>query len=251
VAACTILGVPFLAARLQERRGSGAPASGIADASAAWIPIAIFGVVIVLDGAPFWGSDVGGILSMVPAFAITALLVAGVRVRVRTVLWCLVGLAVALAGFTALDLSRPAQRRTHLGRLVERIDERGIGDFVVVVQRKLGDNLGSLRHSIWGFMLLIALALAIWLYQRAPRRFPDLLHRLPALRVATIGFAIVATLGYLVNDSGVAIPGVMLVIALASLVWLLVGFDPDPSEPAIADTRATSGSRRRAAASRP
>ena len=27
---------------------------------------------IIIDGAPFWGSDVGGILSMVPAFGITA-----------------------------------------------------------------------------------------------------------------------------------------------------------------------------------
>ncbi len=231
VAACVVLGAPFLAARLQHRRGKRAPAGGIADASAAWIPIAIFGVVIVLDGAPFWGSDVGGILSMVPAFAITALLIAGIRIRFRTVAWCIIGLTVAVTGFTALDLSRPAQRRTHLGRLAERIDERGIGDFFVVVQRKLGDNLGSLRNSIWGFMLLIVLVLAVWLFQRAPRRFPDLVRRLPAVRVATIGFAIVATLGYLLNDSGVAIPGVMLVIALASLIWLLVRFDPETSEP--------------------
>ena len=149
------------------------------------------------------------------------------RVRLRAVLWCVVGLAVALAGFAALDLSRPAQRRTHLGRLVERIDERGIGDFIVVVQRKLADNLGSLRHSIWGFMLLVALALAVWLYRRAPERVPDLFRRLPAIRVSAIGLGIVAVLGYLLNDSGVAIPGVMLVVGLASLVWLLCRFDPD------------------------
>ena len=188
----------------------------------------MLGVVIIVDGAPFWGSDVGGILSMVPAFAITAMLIAGIRVRVRTILWSLVGLALALAAFAALDLSRPAQRRTHLGRLVERIDERGLGDFVVVVQRKLADNLGSLRHSTWGFMLLVVVVLGVWMYRRAPERVPDLLRRLPAARVSAIGLGIVAVLGYLLNDSGVAVPGVMLVIAVASFVFLLVRFDPDP-----------------------
>ncbi|HEU5300611.1 MAG TPA: hypothetical protein VFW06_00075 [Acidimicrobiia bacterium] len=226
-AACVVVAAPLLALRLQERRGGRTPDTGLAEGSAAWIPIGLLAVVIVVDGAPFWGSDVGGILSMVPAFAITALLVLGMRVRLRAVLWCVVGLAVALAGFAALDLSRPAQRRTHLGRLVERIDERGIGDFIVVVQRKLADNLGSLRHSIWGFMLLVALALAVWLYRRAPERVPDLFRRLPAIRVSAIGLGIVAVLGYLLNDSGVAIPGVMLVVGLASLVWLLCRFDPD------------------------
>jgi len=33
-------------------------------------------------------------------------------------------------------------------------------------------------------------------------------------------------LGYALNDSGVAIPGVMLVIAIAAFVWLLVRFEP-------------------------
>ncbi len=247
VAACAVLGVPFLAARLQDRRATGAPSAGLADASAAWIPIAILGAVVVVDGAPFWGSDVGGILSMVPAFAITAMLITGIRIRMRTVLWCVLGLAVAVAGFAALDLSRPAQRRTHLGRLIERIDERGLGDFVVVVQRKLGDNLGSLRNSIWGFMLLIALVLAIWLYQRAPHRVPDLVRRLPAVRVAAIGLVIVATLGYLLNDSGVAIPGVMLVIAIASFIWLLISFDPDLPAGDVIETSPARGARPRAA----
>jgi len=250
VAACVVIAAPLLAVRLQERRGGGVPASGLAEHAAAWIPIGMLGVVIIVDGAPFWGSDVGGILSMVPAFAITALLIVGARVRGRTLVWCAVGLAVALAGFTALDLSRPPQRRTHLGRLAERIDERGIGDFIVVVQRKLADNLGSLRHSMWGFMLLVALVLALWLYRRDPQRVPDLFRRVPGVRVAAIGLTIVAALGYLLNDSGVAIPGVMLVIGLASLVWLLVRFDPDTATTARPSGSTKTTRERRVAAPR-
>jgi hypothetical protein len=214
VAASTVLGAPLLAHRIGGRKG-------------AWFGIALMGVVVVVDGAPFWGSDVGGILSMVPAFAVTAVLLLGWRVRWRTVGWCVVGVVVALAAFTALDMARPPERRTHLGRLVERVEDRGIGDLVVVIQRKLADNLGSLRQSVWGFVLPIALAFALWLAFRARHRLVALRDAIPEVTIAGIGLAIVATLGWALNDSGIAIPGVMLTVAIAALVWLLVRTDPD------------------------
>ena len=47
----------------------------------ALVAIALLGVAIVVDGAPFFGSDVGGVLSMVPAYAVTATLLLGWRIR--------------------------------------------------------------------------------------------------------------------------------------------------------------------------
>ncbi len=119
VAASTVIAAPLLAHRIGGRRG-------------AWWGVALLGVVIIVDGAPFWGSDVGGILSMVPAFAVTAILLLGWRIRWRTVGWCVVALVVVLGIATALDMSRAPERRTHLGRLVERVEDRGIGDLFVV-----------------------------------------------------------------------------------------------------------------------
>ena len=213
VAASAVLAAPLIARRIGGRRG-------------AWISVAFLAMVIVVDGAPFWGADVGGILSMVPAFAVTSVLLLGWRVRWRTVAWSAVGLVVAVAGFTALDMARPPDSRTHLGRLVERVNDRGIGDLVVVLQRKLGDNLGSLRTSVWGLVLPITLILVYWLVKRAPARLRAVDVAVPEGRIGGIGLAIVAVLGYALNDSGVAIPGVMLVIAIAAFVWLLVRFEP-------------------------
>jgi hypothetical protein len=214
VAASTVLAAPLLAQRIGGKRGT-------------WIGVGLLAVVVVVDGAPFWGSDVGGILSMVPAFGVTAVMMLGWKVRWRTVGWCIVALVVALGAATALDMSRPPERRTHLGRLVERIEDRGIGDFIVVVQRKLADNLGSLSQSIWGFMLPIALVLGLWLFWHARHRLRALVEDAPAARIGGTGLAIVALLGWALNDSGIAIPGVMLLIGIASLVWLLVRTDPD------------------------
>jgi hypothetical protein len=212
-AASAVLAAPLIARRIGGRRG-------------AWISVAFLGMVIVVDGAPFWGSDVGGILSMVPAFAVTSVLLLGWRVRWRTVAWSAAGLVVALATFAALDMARPPDSRTHLGRLVERVNDRGIGDLVVVLQRKLGDNLGSLRTSVWGLVLPITLVLVYWLIKRAPARLRAVDAAVPEGRIGGVGLAIVAVLGYALNDSGVAIPGVMLVIAIAAFVWLLVRFEP-------------------------
>jgi hypothetical protein len=144
---------------------------------------------------------------------------------------------VALAAFTALDMSRPSERRTHLGRLVERIDDRGIGDFLLIVQRKLADNLGSLRQSVWGFVLVIVLIFGIWLYLHARDRLRAVHDAIPEVRIAAIGLAIVALLGWALNDSGIAIPGVMMTAALAALVWLLVRTDPDRSDPGRLESR--------------
>jgi ABC-type xylose transport system permease subunit len=108
------------------------------------------------------------------------------------------------------------------------------------VQRKLGDNLGSLRNSVWGFMLLIALVLVVWLVKRAPARLDALREAVPAARSGLVGFAILAVLGYALNDSGIAIPGVMLVILLTSVIWLLTRFEPRSSARSSAKKRSSS-----------
>jgi hypothetical protein len=214
VAASSVIAAALLAHRIGGRRG-------------AWTGVALLVLVVIVDGAPFWGSDVGGILSMVPAYVVTAVMLLGLRVRWQTVGWSVLGLVVVLGAATALDMSRAPEQRTHLGRLVERIEDRGFGDFVVVVQRKLADNLGSLRSSVWGFVLPIALVLGLWLVLHARHRLRALAEAVPEVTIAGTGLAIVALLGWAMNDSGIAIPGVMLTIAIASLAWLLVRFDPD------------------------
>ena len=161
VGASAVLAAPLIARRLAPRLG---------DRRSIWIAVAFLAAIVFIDGAPFWGSDVGGILSMVPAFGITAVLMLGWRVRWRTVLWCVAGVVVAIGAFTALDVSRPPDSRTHLARLVLRIHDRGIGDFIVILQRKLSDNLLSLTNSVWGFILPIVLVLVLWLVRRAPER---------------------------------------------------------------------------------
>jgi hypothetical protein len=82
---------------------------------------AVMVVALLVDVAPFWGSDVGGVLSLVPAFGVTALLLLGIRIRLtwRSTAIAFGATLLALVAVTAFDLSRPADARTHLGRLAQ------------------------------------------------------------------------------------------------------------------------------------
>src|SRR5262249_42733819 len=119
----------FVAHRIGGRRGAACA-------------IALLAVALVVDIAPFWGADFGGILSMVPAFGVTAVLLLGVRVRIRVRTAVLAGLAtfVVLVIAAAVDLSRPTSEQTHVGRLVNDIGENGLGKLFSVIGRKLDQN---------------------------------------------------------------------------------------------------------------
>jgi hypothetical protein len=184
-------------------------------------------LAILIDGMPIWGSDVGGVLAFVPAVGVTAAVLLGHRVRWRSVaLWGTV--AVAVVGvFAALDLSRPADKRTHLGRLVEAVADQGVGAFETVVTRKLGANFGVITSSVWTAMVPIALGFIVYLLWRAPGHVLVVREN---IRESLAGLAVVGFLGFAFNDSGIAVPGVMLGVVNASLVYLLVR-SPAPEVP--------------------
>ena len=117
--------------------------------AAAVAVVAFLAVTVVVDGAPPWGSDVGGVLAAVPGFAVLVLVAMGVRVDLKRAI--VIGLATlgALAAFAAIDLARPEEDRTHLGRLVDRVVDDDGGGFLEIIQRKLGSNVSILTSSVW------------------------------------------------------------------------------------------------------
>ena len=184
--------------------------------------MAVLAVALLADGAPMWGADVGGVLSMVPAYGVTAALLLGVRVRVRTVVAFVSAAVAALALVTVVDLQQASGHRRHLARLVEQIQAEGFSAFTDVVQRKVVQNLASLTTSNFRWLMLVGIAFVAYVLWWPPRPLVGLIRRMPPLRAALLGFAIVAVLGYAVNDAGVVVPGLMLGVLLVVLVPLLV-----------------------------
>jgi hypothetical protein len=184
--------------------------------------IAVLVVVFVADGAPMWGSDVGGVLSILPAFAATGYLLLGKRIRLRTALLGLVAAVIALVAFGLFDLTRPSDKQTHLGRLFETTQSRGWSGFSTVIERKIYENLSVLLGSTWLLVVLAVLGFLAYVYSRRRDRLQAIVEWVPELRASYVGFAIVATLGFAVNDSGIAVPGMMLSVLNPTIVALLV-----------------------------
>ena len=195
--------------------------------------ISVLALALVIDGSPIWGSDVGGVLAFVPAIGVTVSKLLEIPIRARWVaIWGSVT-AVVIAVFAAIDLSRPKDSRTHLGRLVEHVGNDGIGSFATVVTRKLGANLGVITSTVWTAMVPIALAFAVYLLWRAPGAVRAIRSAIPE---SLAGLLVVGFLGFALNDSGIAVPGVMIGVVNAALVYLTVRGLPneasvEPAEP--------------------
>ncbi|MSO79785.1 MAG: hypothetical protein EXQ79_09305 [Acidimicrobiia bacterium] len=195
------------------------------------IAIGIMGFALLADAVPIWGADVGGVLSMIPAFGITAALLLGKHVRPRlcTVLLCVAAALVGLVIASVLDLSQAEEQRTHLGRFLEEVNDNGFSTITDTISHKLSQNLATITSSLWGVLLPFILAFVAYL-SFGSGRLGALMRRIPELRAALIGFTVLAVLGYFLNDSGINIPSMMLAVLSATLVTLLIRRDPSEDD---------------------
>ena len=195
------------------------------------VAVALLAVTVIVMGAPFWGNDFGGAVAAAPGFALLAWLLLGHELRWRTV-WVLVGVLVA-AGLVVgvVDLLRPSDQRTHVGKFFEKAGT-DFGGATLVLRRKAAENLSTLGHSLLLFCLVALAVLVAYLWWVRPRSLRTLFARVSTARVTALALGIVAVLGFALNDSGITIPSMMAAVAEATVVILLarVVFAPAPSD---------------------
>lgn len=213
--AAGIILAALLAHRITGRRGT-------------WLAIGLLCWMVVLDGLPLWGADVGGALTLIPTVGVICLLLLRIRVRPRTVVWLALTAVVVVTGVAYLDYLRPPTSRTHLGRLFANTMDNGFGAFETVILRKLNANLSVLASSVWTLMLPLVFLAVAFVFWRAPWRLRTISDRIPQERTAVIGLCVAMFLGFALNDSGIAVPGMMLGVINASLVHLMVRANSEP-----------------------
>lgn len=183
-------------------------------------------VTFLIVAAPMFGQDFGGALSLGPTLALWWLLRSGRRVRVRTIL-ILAGVLVG-AGLIAgvVDLARPANERTHVGRLFEKVGSDGIGSFFTVVGRKATLMIATFSNTAL-VLLVLSVAVALALSARRSTLFTRVTTRVPTLRAGLLCFALLALLGTALNDSGVQVTAMMAATLLPVLVYLATRVDDE------------------------
>lgn len=199
---------------------------------------------LILDGAPQLGADVGGALTLTPALVALGAALSGWRLGWRR--WLVVGLAscTAVAGFAALDLVRPAGRRTHLGHFAAQLRD---GSALSTVGRKAYALVAPfIDKPLAALTLLLALALfttAVLLIRKELRLWrggvsayawlAQEIQMPPAWLVPVLkSLGVLTLVAVLLNDSGVTMAGFVLAGAAPLILALALQPDPRPVSPA-------------------
>ncbi|MGO4340364.1 hypothetical protein [Pedococcus sp. 2YAF34] len=179
---------------------------------------------VVVDGSPVWGADGGGPPALLPALAYLVLAILGIRVTWRRgaiIAGVTVGLFL-LVGF--LDSLRPTDDQSHLGRFFESLFTGGAWDIVV---RKLEQNI-TILFGNYRLALLVPIALVFVIYILArptswgSRALERSYEACPTLRPGLIALLVMLTIGFAINDSGVAIPANGAIIAVPLIIAVSV-----------------------------
>lgn len=179
------------------------------------VALGLMAAVVVVEGLPMLGADVGGVLAMVPAFGVTALVLQGRRIGAREVVGLVVATAVVLFAFALVDAARPPEVQTHLARFAEQAFDGRWDTFSKNLGRRWQASLGGAELAGWitvGAVLVVASLYAVLVAagRMGPRATRPLRDR-PTI-AAVAGLAVLATIGLVANDSSVAVPMTMLIV---------------------------------------
>lgn len=178
-----------------------------------WAPV--LAVALVMIGLPQLGNDVGGTITMFTAIAVFAYVLSRRRsLPAKLLPVVLIASVVILVAFAFIDFARPPGERTHIGDFLAQ----ALADpsYVwLVIQRKIGLAVSLAVSSRWGIGVPLTAAVLIWLYRKRRAALKENF----ALRAALEALIVVAVLGSLVNDSGVAVAGMVFALAVP---WALL-----------------------------
>lgn len=207
---------------------------------AAIAALAIGLLAVVVDGLPSWGADGGGPPALLPGLVYLVLAILGIQMTWKRGALLAAGTVALflLVGF--LDSLRGVEQQSHLGRFFRSIFNGGAVDTIV---RKLEQNLdilfGNYRLSL---LVPIALVFVIYILARptswGSRSLQRSYEACPTLRPGLIALLITLTIGFAINDSGVAIPANGAIIAVPLIIAVSVRVLEDEAR-GLATTRAS------------
>ena len=191
--------------------------------------LAVLVVALALEALPALGADFGGPPGLLLAGLLVIALGAEVRVGWRRALAAVVAAGAVTVAAAWVDWLRPAQSRTHLGEFVESVVSGGAG---AVVGRKIAQNVDNL-----GSPPLLGVATATVVLALVARRVGW--RPVPEGAVVLAGAAVMALVGFALNDSGLVIPAFVAVVLAPLLVAAGPGAGPGAGQWAAGSTSST------------
>lgn len=176
---------------------------------------AIGTAAVIIVGAPMWGSDVGGIIALTPAFIVTTMRAVGLWLTPVRVLGSMLGGLIVVTVFALVDYARPEDERTHLGRFVAQLMD---GTATTVLHRKAEANLNLLISSQLTLLVMSAIVFVPLVLMRRSAGLWRVFGLHPTVRAGALGVLVAAVLGFALNDSGIAVPAFVAALVVPLLI---------------------------------
>ena len=229
-AVCGIIAVAWAGHTLLR---AGARSRALAAASA----VALFAVIAC--GWPQFGAKAGGTIALVPCCLLLLMAMAGIKITVRRVAVVLGSGLALFAVFAVINYLIPATGPSDIGAFAGNLFHGHSGGLLM---RKLTSMLGSigLSPAVLPIIILVGLILLkpSWFAVKAlPRGYAAE----PLLAMTLAMMWLVCVLGWFADDSGIAVPGAALPLALPLGIALLAGI-PLTGEEAASRGPAVTGS---------
>ncbi|MFN8015923.1 MAG: hypothetical protein U0R17_04880 [Acidimicrobiia bacterium] len=174
-------------------------------------------LVLFVDGAPNFGSDVGGVLAIVPTSCFIGFKIFNKKINLKYVTIALVITLTTITAFSLFDFKRPLSERSHLGRFVSVLIQGNAG---VVIERKIYANFHILTNSVFASVIVLTTIFLLVLFLRPEQFVKKMSNSDDTFSLIVYASLIAGVLGMFLNDSGVAIPGMMISIAVPALCLL-------------------------------
>lgn len=182
--------------------------------------LVVFGLALMIIGAPMLGTNVGGAICGVFAFGSTWLAFREQKIGWRGLFSLAIALALILALLILVDQAQPTTEQSHIGQTVLLFRRDGFRALWLIIVRKLAMNFKLLRYSIWSKALIGAIvamgASFIW-----PSKFIFWLRKTHPLISKGIGGVVIGSVAaFVFNDSGVVAAATCLYFASTTLLLL-------------------------------
>lgn len=183
-------------------------------------------VAVYVDGSARFGADFGGPPALIVGFGFLAVLMMRFPLTRMRVLGILFASILVSLGFAVLDYLKPAQDRSHLGRFIQSLLN---GGGMNVITRKLSQSFFGLPWFVVAVILAVITITVAVLWGRYARLLTHrhtshglagIWHRDAVLRNSVISLVAALAIGFFINDSGIVVPAVGLIVALP--LWLIM-----------------------------
>ena len=166
------------------------------------VAIGVLAATLIVIGAPMFGNDFAGLVVVAVAFGLMAWQLLGRRLR---------GIPTTVAIVTVLAVA-----------ILVALVGNGAGTALSEVRRTTSLNLPFFDHSALVGMVFVVAALLVYLWYVPPRPLQAVVSEVDTVRPMMLAYVIVMVTGFVMNDPGVSIPGMMAVVLEGAVVHLSV-----------------------------